>query len=178
MPSDRATKYNDERTKDTATPGLRPPLDVWGADGEPFWGRVPGNSKERRPNHPNQLPEVYLERVLLSASDPEDLVLDPFLGSGTSCTVARALGRRSIGIERSPQSAQSAFERIRLGRGSLSRWPGPGRHVTLIEEEALEAVRREHDLDLGGGLSRRNLVTAGVLVTVRSRRRWWRRGCP
>ncbi len=34
-------------------------------------------------------------------------------------------------------------DRYCLGRGSLSRWPGPGRHVTLIEQEALDAVRRE-----------------------------------
>jgi MOSC domain-containing protein YiiM len=49
-----------------------------------------------------------------------------------------------------------------LGRGSLSRWPGPGRQVTLIEREALEAVRKEDGIDLGGGLGRRNIVTAGV----------------
>src|SRR5437588_105759 len=53
-------------------------------------------------------------------------------------------------------------DRYYLGRGSLSRWPGPGRHVTLIEQEVLDAVRRELGIDLGGGLSRRNIVTAGV----------------
>jgi|SRR6516165_2185210 MOSC domain-containing protein YiiM len=53
-------------------------------------------------------------------------------------------------------------DRYYLGRGSLSRWPGPGRHVTLIEQELLDAVRREHGIDLGGGRSRRNIVTVGV----------------
>jgi MOSC domain-containing protein YiiM len=53
-------------------------------------------------------------------------------------------------------------DRYCLGRGSLSRWPGPGRHVTLIEQEVLDAVRREFGIDLGGGLSRRNIVTVGV----------------
>ena len=43
------------------------------------------------------------------------IVLDPFLGSGTTCTVARALNRRSIGIEYSPAYAASAFERIKKG---------------------------------------------------------------
>ena len=53
-------------------------------------------------------------------------------------------------------------DRYLLGRGSLSSWPGPGRQMTLIEHEALEAVRREHGIDLGDGLARRNLVTQGV----------------
>ncbi|MBT4767442.1 MAG: site-specific DNA-methyltransferase, partial [Phycisphaerae bacterium] len=41
-----------------------------------------------------------------------DLVLDPFAGSGTTGTVARAYGRRSIGIEQSEQTAASAWQRI------------------------------------------------------------------
>jgi DNA modification methylase len=88
---------------------------VWGADGEQYWGRVQGNSQERRDGHPNQLPEVYLERVIRGLSNPGDLVLDPFLGSGTTCTVARALGRRSIGVEISPVFDASAFDRIQQG---------------------------------------------------------------
>jgi MOSC domain-containing protein YiiM len=63
-------------------------------------------------------------------------------------------------------------DRYFLGRGSLSRWPGPGRHVTLIEREALDAVRREHGLDLAGGLSRRNIVTIGVALSDRRGQRF------
>jgi MOSC domain-containing protein YiiM len=58
-------------------------------------------------------------------------------------------------------------DRYFLGRGSLSRWPGPGRQLTLIEHEALEAVRLEHGIDLGGGLARRNIVTEGVSLLDR-----------
>jgi site-specific DNA-methyltransferase (adenine-specific) len=117
VPSDRATRYGDSRTlkKKEGTPGMRVPFDVWGADGEQFWGRIQGNSAERRPGHPNQLPEVYLERVIRPLSRPGEVVLDPFLGSGTTCTVARALGRRSIGVEYNPEFARSAFERIQQG---------------------------------------------------------------
>jgi site-specific DNA-methyltransferase (adenine-specific) len=111
-PSDRAAIYDDPRTRETRQPGLRVPLDVWYG---PNWGRIQGNNKERRPNHQNQIPEVYLERVIRACSKEGDLVLDPFLGSGTTCTVARALGRRSIGIEYSAQNVQSAFERIQHG---------------------------------------------------------------
>jgi DNA modification methylase len=115
VPSDRGSRYADPRTRRTRTPGLRVPLDVWGADGAKFWGRVQGNNRERRPAHPNQLAERLLERIIRATSDPGDLVLDPFLGSGTTCTVARALGRRSLGIELNPAFAASAFERIKAG---------------------------------------------------------------
>ena len=114
--SDRATKYGDKRTKTTKTPGKRVPFDVFGipSDGK-FWGRVQGNNAERRPNHKNQLPEVYLARVIKALSNPGDLVLDPFAGSGTTATVARALGRRCITIEFDSDNVASAFERIQQG---------------------------------------------------------------
>lgn len=111
-PSDRAAIYGDRRTQETNQPGMRVPFDVWYG---PNWGRIQGNNAERRPKHQNQLPEVYLERVIRACSNQGQLVLDPFLGSGTTCTVARALGRRSIGIEYSEDYAASAFERIKTG---------------------------------------------------------------
>jgi DNA modification methylase len=114
-PSDRATTYFDPRTtskKDGMPPGMRVPLDVWyGA----YWGRVQGNNKERRGYHDNQLPEAYLERVILATSNPGDLVLDPFLGSGTTGVMARAYGRRFIGTEFSAANAKSAVARIQAG---------------------------------------------------------------
>ncbi|MDG2054107.1 MAG: DNA methyltransferase [Phycisphaerales bacterium] len=108
--SDRAAIYGDKRTMaKTKNQGMRVPMDVWYGK---YWGRIQGNNKERRPQHQNQIPEVYLERVILACSNPGDLVLDPFLGSGTTLTVARAHGRRSIGIEYSPETASSAWQRI------------------------------------------------------------------
>lgn len=116
VPSLRATKYKDKRTKETKNPGKRVPFDVWGDD-EPNFGRISGShsNKERRPLHPNQVPEVVVKRALLATTNPGGLALDPFLGSGTTSTVARALGRRSIGIEISQKYAASAFERIKAG---------------------------------------------------------------
>ncbi len=111
-PSDRASVYADARTQDTARPGMRVPLDVWYG---PYWGRVQGNNKERSPAHQNQLPEVYLERIIRACSNPGDLILDPFLGSGTAQVVARALGRRSVGIEIDRGLAEAAFARISRG---------------------------------------------------------------
>jgi len=110
--SDRRAIYADPRTeskKDGMPAGLRLPMDVWYGQ---YWGRIQGNNKERRHNHDNQLPETYLERVVRACSNPGDTVMDPFTGSGTTGTIARWLGRNYIGCELSPNTAQSAWERI------------------------------------------------------------------
>jgi modification methylase len=62
--------------------------------------------------HPTQKPEALLARILLSASNAGDLVLDPFFGSGTTGAVAKRLGRSFIGIERDPAYAKAAKTRI------------------------------------------------------------------
>ena len=58
-----------------------------------------GNGKKL---HPTQKPEALLARVILAASRPDDLVLDPFCGTGTTGAVARRLHRRFLGVERRP----------------------------------------------------------------------------
>jgi modification methylase len=63
--------------------------------------------------HPTQKPEALLARVLLSSSRPDDLVLDPFCGTGTTGAVAKRLGRRFIGCEQDPKYANAAEQRIR-----------------------------------------------------------------
>ena len=68
--------------------------------------------QDGRKLHPTQKPEALLARVLLSASRPDDLVLDPFCGSGTSGAVARRLRRRFVGIERDAGYAAAARRRI------------------------------------------------------------------
>ena len=62
--------------------------------------------------HPTQKPEALLHRVILAATNPGDLVLDPFFGTGTTGAVARRLHRRWIGIEREPDYAALAENRI------------------------------------------------------------------
>lgn len=123
-PSDRATTYFDPRTtskRDGMPAGMRVPMDVWYGK---FWGRIQGNNDERRGYHDNQLPEVYLERVIEATSNEGDLVLDPFLGSGTTGVVAHALKRRFIGCEYSAENAKSAFERIKAGPVRLGALKG------------------------------------------------------
>ena len=62
--------------------------------------------------HPTQKPEALLHRVLLASTAPGDIVLDPFLGTGTTGVVAKRLHRHFIGIERHPAYVEAALGRI------------------------------------------------------------------
>jgi len=62
--------------------------------------------------HTTQKPEALLYRVILASSNPGDIVLDPFFGTGTTGAVARRLGRHFIGIEREPAYIEGARRRI------------------------------------------------------------------
>ncbi|WP_280137102.1 site-specific DNA-methyltransferase [Methylobacterium sp. ARG-1] len=62
--------------------------------------------------HPTQKPEALLARTLMAATNPGDVVLDPFFGTGTTGAVAKRLGRRFIGIEREATYAKAAMARI------------------------------------------------------------------
>ncbi|HMM13233.1 MAG TPA: site-specific DNA-methyltransferase [Parvibaculum sp.] len=62
--------------------------------------------------HPTQKPEALLHRVLLATTNPGDVVLDPFFGTGTTGAVAKKLGRKFIGIERDERYLKVARERI------------------------------------------------------------------
>jgi modification methylase len=62
--------------------------------------------------HPTQKPEALLARVILAASRPGDVVLDPFCGTGTTGAVARRLRRSFVGIERQADYAAAAQARI------------------------------------------------------------------
>jgi DNA modification methylase len=76
--------------------------------------RVPslkGPSKEKV-GHPSQKPEELIRRIVLCSTEPGDWVLDPFLGSGTTAVVARALKRRWLGIERDSKYFEMAKTRL------------------------------------------------------------------
>ena len=85
-------KNGDRRAK-----GPRVPDDVWELP------RLVGNAAERIGEHPCQLPEALLERVVLCSSKPDDFILDPFAGTGTTLRVSQRFGRRYIGIEKQPK---------------------------------------------------------------------------
>jgi modification methylase len=62
--------------------------------------------------HPTQKPEALLARVILASTNPGDVVLDPFFGTGTTGAVAKRLGRHFIGVERDSTYAAAARARI------------------------------------------------------------------
>jgi modification methylase len=67
---------------------------------------------EGRKLHPTQKPEALLHRVILGATQPGDLILDPFFGAGTTGAAAKRLGRRWIGIDREANYIEAARRRI------------------------------------------------------------------
>ncbi|MBD1869978.1 site-specific DNA-methyltransferase [Leptolyngbya sp. FACHB-671] len=74
----------------------------------PFWS-MPENT-----NHPTQKPEKLLAKIILASSPPEAVVLDPFLGSGTTSVVSKKLDRRFVGIELDQYYACLAEKRLEL----------------------------------------------------------------
>jgi DNA modification methylase len=120
VPSARQLIYADKR----ANPRGRIPDDTWilrpqdVPDGfsveQDTWSlsRVCGTFKERAGWHGCQMPERLLGRIITACSNPGDLVLDPFAGSGTTLAVAKKLGRRYLGFELSKEYAAQVQQRL------------------------------------------------------------------
>jgi site-specific DNA-methyltransferase (adenine-specific) len=77
------------------------------------------NGMHEKTAHPTQKPEELLRQIILASSNPSDLVIDPFLGSGTTAVVAEQLKRRWRGCDASPEYCAWAAERIEL----VEDWP-------------------------------------------------------
>lgn len=110
VPSDRASKYNDSRIHATVNGGQRLPFDVWDE-----FPRVQGNNRERLSNHPNQLPERYLERLIKAYTNRGNYCFDPFGGTGTTAVVSRELGRGVVTCEYSAAYCDDIANRLLKG---------------------------------------------------------------
>ncbi len=111
-------KFNYEAIK-----ALNPHRSATGAHKQmsDFWDfvefpSVQGAERLRRDDgralHPTQKPESLLKIIITASSEPGDIVLDPFLGTGTTAVVAHKLGRQWIGIEKDPTYYEAALKRI------------------------------------------------------------------
>jgi modification methylase len=110
--------------------------------------------------HPTQKPETLLGRVILAASQPDDLVLDPFCGTGTTGAVAHRLRRRFIGVERLAEYAAAAEARI----AATEPLPEPTLATFMTARDAPRVPF--------SALLERGLVTPGIkLVDAKKRHR-------
>lgn len=96
-----ALNYRPDRYKSQ----MKNPTDVWRIS------MVSGNFEERT-GHPAQYPEKLIERIILSASNENDIILDPFMGSGTTAVVAQKLNRQYLGYETVSEYCEMAKERL------------------------------------------------------------------
>ncbi len=85
---------------------LTHPSNLWTDISVPFWS-MPENT-----DHPTQKPEKLVAKLLLASSKPGDFVFDPFFGSGTTCVVAKKLGRKFSGVEQEAEYCQMAVKRL------------------------------------------------------------------
>lgn len=92
----RVPSVRQEMGDKRANPNGRVPGCVW------KFRRLQGTSKDHVDWHPCQLPPELLARIVKGWSNPNDLVMDAFLGSGSMLAVARELGRQFVGVDRSP----------------------------------------------------------------------------
>ena len=84
------------------------PSNLWTDISVPFWS-MPENT-----DHPTQKPEKLLAKIILASSNPGDLVLDPFAGSGTTAVTANKLGRDFVAIESDEQYCLLAQKRLEM----------------------------------------------------------------
>jgi modification methylase len=108
--------------------------------------------------HPTQKPEALLHRVIMASTSPGDVIVDPFLGSGTTAAVAKRLHRHFIGIERHPAYVEAAWGRLK----AEERAP---RTAVMVPPSGREAPRIAF-----GSFVERGIIRPGTQVTDKQRR--------
>lgn len=114
---------------------------------------------EGKKAHPTQKPEALLYRVLLAASKPGDLVLDPFFGTGTTGAVAKRLGRNYLGIELAP-------DYVALARARIAALPQANYAAEVLSTPSKRAAPRVSF----GQLIEAQYVAVGQIVWAKDRR--------
>ena len=93
------------------------------------------NGMGEKTPHPTQKPEELLRKMILASSNESQLVLDPFVGSGTTAVCARQLNRAFFGIDQNPEYLEWAVRRLQsVGKRSIQEWMEYDRRVTARRE--------------------------------------------
>lgn len=90
------------------------PSNFWDDISIPYWS-MPENTA-----HPTQKPEKLLAKIILASSNKNDIVFDPFLGSGSTSVTAKKLGRNYVGIERNEQYCVWTEKRLEMADADSS----------------------------------------------------------
>lgn len=151
-----AAKGGDRAGKPSGNPKGKNPSDFWTFSaeeafrGNPVW-EIP-NVKANHPEktvHPCQFPHELVERCVLALTKPGDVVLDPFVGAGTTAIAAIKASRRIIGIDKSAEYIALTAKRLtQLEQGRLAlrpsgrevRTPKSGEAVATVPVEWTEAA--------------------------------------
>jgi site-specific DNA-methyltransferase (adenine-specific) len=129
---------------------LTHPSNIWTDLTVPFWS-MPENTE-----HPTQKPEKLLAKIILASTNPGDVVLDPFLGSGTTAVVARKLERRYIGVEIDEGYSCLALKRLEMadrdrsiqGYANGVFWERNSRPAQSLAGRRGSGRRQPHDVEL------------------------------
>ena len=148
-PSDRQLVYNDRR----ASAKGKMQDDVWNT-----FSRVCGTFNERQSWHPCQMPEILLARIIAASTNPNDWVLDPFSGSGTTAAVAARYGRNYTGIDISENYVENTEKRL----AELKKELGVGGNLFFNAAEIHELKRLFIDI----GISAEKMVGNNKLLTI------------
>jgi site-specific DNA-methyltransferase (adenine-specific) len=150
--SARQTTYKDVR----ANPKGKLPDDTWFLrpqqaaphayfePGHDTWyeSRVCGTFTEREGWHGCQMPIGILNRIILASSNKDDVVLDPFNGSGTTVVAAALLDRKYVGIDQSQKYVDHANKRLQHAWQLKDQAVGPATDASLIDIRAIADPKR------------------------------------
>ena len=87
---------------------LTHPSNIWNDITVPFWS-MPENTE-----HPTQKPEKLLAKIILASSRKDDIIFDPFIGSGTTAVVAKKLSRNFVGVEKDKKFASITLKTLKI----------------------------------------------------------------
>ncbi len=109
LTSKRGDAFNDNSDAELVWTSLGGPVRIYS---HRWMGMLKDSERDQRRVHPTQKPVSLMARIILENTNPGDLVVDPYMGSGTTLRAAKNLGRRAIGIEIEERYCEIAAKRL------------------------------------------------------------------